>query len=69
MDDDLNNLPYAERKIREAMDRGEFDDLPGSGQPLPDLNDDPMWWLKRWVTRERLEDAIREGRDRKPSEG
>ena len=24
----------AERKIREAMERGEFDDLPGRGQPL-----------------------------------
>jgi len=25
----------AERKIREAMDRGEFDNLPGKGKPLP----------------------------------
>jgi hypothetical protein len=24
----------AERKIREAMERGEFDDLPGAGKPL-----------------------------------
>jgi DnaJ-like protein len=24
----------AERKIREAMERGEFDDLPGKGKPL-----------------------------------
>ena len=24
----------AERKIREAMERGEFDDLPGKGRPL-----------------------------------
>ena len=31
----------AERKIREAMERGEFDDLPGKGKPL-DLSDDPM---------------------------
>jgi len=31
----------AERKILEAMDRGEFEDLPGKGKPL-DLNDDPM---------------------------
>ena len=26
----------AERQIAEARDRGEFDDLPGAGQPLPD---------------------------------
>jgi hypothetical protein len=26
----------AERRILEAMERGEFDDLPGYGKPLPD---------------------------------
>ncbi|MEW6721231.1 MAG: DUF1992 domain-containing protein [Thermodesulfobacteriota bacterium] len=31
----------AERKILEAMENGEFDDLPGKGKPL-DLSDDPM---------------------------
>ena len=31
----------AERKILEAMERGEFDDLPGKGKPL-ELSDDPM---------------------------
>ncbi len=31
----------AERKILEAQARGEFDALPGTGQPL-DLNDDPL---------------------------
>ena len=30
----------AERRIRDAQARGEFDDLPGSGRPL-DLEDDP----------------------------
>jgi hypothetical protein len=25
----------AERKIREAMERGEFDNLPGKGRPIP----------------------------------
>ena len=29
----------AERRIRDAQERGEFDDLPGSGRPL-DLEDD-----------------------------
>ena len=31
----------AERKILEAIERGEFDDLPGKGKPL-DLSDEPM---------------------------
>ena len=29
----------AERKIKEALEKGEFDDLPGRGEPLP-LEDD-----------------------------
>jgi len=31
----------AERKIEEALARGEFDDLPGEGRPL-DLDDDAL---------------------------
>jgi hypothetical protein len=45
----------ADRHIRKAIERGEFDDLPGSGKPL-DLSDhhDPDWWLKRFMKREGL---------------
>ena len=32
----------AERRILEAMERGEFDDLPGKGKPLNLSDDDPM---------------------------
>jgi hypothetical protein len=32
----------AERRILEAMERGEFDDLPGKGKPLQLEDDDPM---------------------------
>lgn len=40
---------YADRQVREAQQRGEFDDLPGSGRPLPDLGRrrDPDWWIRR----------------------
>ena len=43
----------ADLQIRQAIARGEFDDLPGSGKPL-DLSDsdDPDWWLKRLMKRE-----------------
>ena len=46
----------ADRRIREAMERGEFDDLPGAGKPIPDLEDgyDPEWWTKKWAQREGL---------------
>ena len=32
--------PLIDRLIRESMERGEFDDLPGSGQPI-DLSENP----------------------------
>ncbi|GBD84913.1 hypothetical protein BMS3Abin02_01307 [bacterium BMS3Abin02] len=49
----------AEREIREAMERGEFDDLEGSGRPIPGLdgNYDPAWWARAWVRRARAQDA------------
>lgn len=38
------------------MEAGEFDDLPGTGKPIPDLDRpyDPAWWAKEWVRREDL---------------
>jgi hypothetical protein len=51
-----------ERQIREAIERGDFDGLPGSGRPIPDLDAgyDPAWWAKRWVLRNRLLDRAHE---------
>lgn len=45
----------ADLQIRRAIERGEFDDLPGIGKPL-DLSDsrDPDWWLKNLMKREGL---------------
>lgn len=45
-----------DRQIREAQERGEFDDLPGAGKPLPGRGEpyDEEWWLKQWVHREQL---------------
>ena len=46
----------AEERIREAMQRGEFDNLPGAGKPLPDLYGphDDLWWVKKLMKREGL---------------
>lgn len=48
-----------ERAIREAQERGEFDNLPGAGKPLRNLGradaDDPDWWVKGLVQREQLD--------------
>jgi len=52
-------VPYeswVERQIREATERGEFDNLPGAGKPLPGLNgrDDEDWWVKGFLEREKI---------------
>lgn len=54
--------PWIERVIRDAQDQGRFDDVPGTGEPIPDLDQtyDPSWWARRWIERERRRDA---GRD------
>jgi Domain of unknown function (DUF1992) len=43
-----------DRQLREARDRGEFDNLPGTGKPLPDAGQeyDEDWWIKDWLRRE-----------------
>ncbi len=42
-----------ERLIREAVESGEFDDLPGTGKPIPGAGtvDDEYWWVRDWVKR------------------
>jgi Domain of unknown function (DUF1992) len=45
-----------DRQIREAQERGEFDNLPGAGEPIPDRGElhDENWWLKQWIQRENI---------------
>ncbi|MFG1946010.1 DUF1992 domain-containing protein [Nonomuraea sp. NPDC048826] len=47
---------WVDRQIREAMERGEFDDLPGAGKPIPGLDQahDELWWVKQKVRSEGL---------------
>lgn len=47
---------WIDRQIREAEERGEFDDLAGTGEPIPDLDRpyDELWWVKKLIARENL---------------
>jgi hypothetical protein len=47
---------WVEHKIREAAERGAFDNLPGAGKPIPDLDKphDELWWIKRKLHDEQL---------------
>src|SRR3954453_903197 len=52
----VNWESWAERQIREAQERGEFDNLRGAGHPLPGIDDPPdeMWWVKQLLKREQI---------------
>ena len=47
---------WVDLQVRQAMERGEFDDLPGQGKPIEDLGveHDPDWWVKKLVERENI---------------
>lgn len=47
---------WVDKQIREATERGEFDNLPGAGKPLPGANrpHDEQWWIKDYLRREKL---------------
>ena len=47
---------WVDLQVQRAIERGEFDNLPGAGKPIPDLDTthDPDWWLKRFIERERI---------------
>ncbi len=49
-----------DRQIREAQERGEFDNLPGAGKPLPGQGEeyDEDWWIKNLVRRENITGAL-----------
>jgi Domain of unknown function (DUF1992) len=47
---------WIDRQVRQAAERGGFDDLPGAGQPIPELDKpfDELWWVKDKLRREGL---------------
>ena len=54
---------WVDQQIRAAIARGEFDDLPYAGKPLPShLTDqtDRDWWLKSLIEREKITGVLPE---------
>jgi hypothetical protein len=47
---------WIDRQVREAQERGEFDELPGAGKPIAGLDQprDALWWVKQLLQREEL---------------
>src|SRR5262245_38945548 len=55
-----NQARWVDLQIQQAMERGEFDDLPGRGKPIEGLEkeSDPDWWLKKLVEREQISGVL-----------
>ena len=47
---------FVDLQIKQAMARGDFDDLPGAGKPIKGLGTqhDPDWWVKQLIEREKI---------------
>jgi hypothetical protein len=47
---------WIERQIRESVERGEFDGLPGTGKPLANIDRprDEDWWIREKLRREEV---------------
>ncbi|WP_249644923.1 J-domain-containing protein [Nocardia sputi] len=45
---------WVDKQIHEAAERGEFDNLPGTGKPIPGAGtaSDEDWWLRGYLRRE-----------------
>lgn len=51
---------WVDLQVQKAIERGEFDDLPGAGKPLPPMDDDPNWWVKKLIERENITGVLPE---------
>ena len=49
-----------EQQIQMAIARGDFDDLPGRGQPLSIEDEGPGWWARRRIAELKSQDQLEE---------
>jgi hypothetical protein len=51
---------WVDLQVKEAMARGDFDDLPGAGKPIKSLGaqHDPDWWVKQLIEREKISGVL-----------
>jgi Domain of unknown function (DUF1992) len=47
---------WVDLQVKQAMARGDFDNLPGAGKPIKNLGTqhDPDWWIKQLIEREKI---------------
>jgi len=47
---------WVDMQVRRAIERGDFENLPGAGKPIRNLGatHDPDWWVKSLIEREKI---------------
>jgi hypothetical protein len=57
--DPADQATWIDEVIRAAESRGEFENLPGAGKPIPGAGtkDDDLWWDRSWIERNRKDDT------------
>ncbi|NND03329.1 MAG: DUF1992 domain-containing protein [Acidimicrobiia bacterium] len=47
-------MSWIEKRLSELAEDGYFEDLPGSGRPISDIDKvySPTWWATRWIERD-----------------
>jgi hypothetical protein len=47
---------WVDLQLKQAVERGDFEDLPGFGKPLESIGQDhdPDWWIKQLIEREKI---------------
>jgi Domain of unknown function (DUF1992) len=57
---DVSFTSWVDQQINEAAERGAFDNLPGTGKPLPDHGepDDGQAWLRGYLRKEGLSTEV-----------
>jgi seryl-tRNA synthetase len=56
----MDTKDWVEAQIKQAQNRGEFENLAGAGKPIPKLADphDSDWWVKDFIRREKIETDV-----------
>ncbi len=56
----MDSEEHVEKRIADALASGELSPTRGVGEPIPNLDRDPMWWVKSLMRREKAADSLGE---------
>jgi len=56
----MDSEEHVEKRIADALASGELSPTRGVGEPIPNLDRDPMWWVKSLLRREKAADSLGE---------